>query len=75
MKHQMSIQSIKIKIGNETKELTIKEAKALKDALDELFPQRPLHWNVPLPVYDHPSKLPPNFDPMRVTCQATTTVP
>lgn len=40
MKHQMSIQSIKIKIGNETKELTIKEAKALKDALDELFPSK-----------------------------------
>jgi hypothetical protein len=37
---QMSIQSIKIKIGNETKELTIKEARELKDALDDLFPQR-----------------------------------
>lgn len=36
----MSIQSIKINIGDETKELTIKEAKALKDALDELFPAK-----------------------------------
>lgn len=70
MKHQMSIQSIKIKIGNETKELTIKEAKALKDALDELFPQRTLQWMPPAHVYDYPSKLPPNFDPMRVTCEA-----
>jgi hypothetical protein len=73
MKHQMSIQSIKITIGNETKELTIKEAKALKDALDELFPQRMPQWVPPgkletWPAPVSPMPLGPYVDPLKPYC-------
>jgi hypothetical protein len=76
---QMSIQSIKIKIGNETKELTIKEAKALKDALDELFPQRMPQWLPPAHIETRPLPIPqwippnPHVDPLKPYC--TTSLP
>jgi hypothetical protein len=75
---QMSIESIKIKIGNETKELTIKEAKALKDALDNLFPQRMPQWIPSVTKSDTiPTWFPPNpfVDPMKPYCTATATAP
>jgi hypothetical protein len=70
----MSIESIKIKIGNETKELTVKEAKELKDALDELFPQRMPQWipsvtkSNPIPAWVPPN---PFIDAMKPYCTAT----
>jgi hypothetical protein len=76
---QMSIQSIKIKIGNETKELTIKEAKALKDALDELFPQRMPQWLPPAHIETRPLPIPqwippnPHVDPLKPYCTISQT--
>jgi len=70
----MSIQSIKIKIGNETKELTVKEARELKDALDELFPRHTPQWIPPhtvtpsLPTWIPPS---PFTDPLKPYCTIT----
>ena len=70
---QISIESIKIKIGNETKELTVKEARELKDALDDLFPQRMPQWVPSVTKSDTiPIWFPPNpfVDPMKPYCTA-----
>jgi hypothetical protein len=71
---QMSIQSIKIKIGSETKEITIKEARELKDALDELFPQPAMRWFPPSYIKEYPTpgwiQPAPHTDPLKPYCTA-----
>ena len=78
----MSIQSIKINIGNETKELTLEEARDLKNSLDEFFENRSIkesldklidkyrpYWIPPCTVA--PSTSPwiiPQYDPMKPYC-------
>ena len=71
----MSIQSIKIKIGDTIHEMTVKEAKALKEALDDIFPQRMPQWVPPQRLELPPTWVAPTpyTDPLKPYC--TTTAP
>ncbi len=66
------IESIKIKVGDKTIELTLDEAVQLKKELQDLFDRGFVEMIVPPPPFRRPDDYPFRYGPYPVTCEPPT---